>query len=324
MRYIAFRASSTAAPPDHELQTFFRQDLDELASEYLRIRKRALEDPGTAGDEGEENWAALLRHWLPSAYTIVTKGRLLGVDGRCSPQIDVIVLNPSYPQRLSSKKVYLASGVAAAFECKITLEAGHLKEAARTAGLVRELAGGRSGSPYRELFSPPIYGLLSHSHVWQNPGSTPRENVTQTLSALHEAAAHPRDLLDVVCVADAGCWIATKIAYSSRPGGTPEEPTETDQTVRTTYATWYADSGEPEPNSVAVAIASLLLRIGWEDPSIRPLADYFRWGGLAGPMKGQLKDWALKDVYSPEIAVALEARGQSPMRFWDEWSWPIL
>lgn len=139
MRYIAFRASSTAAPPDHELQTFFRQDLDELASEYLRIRKRALEDPGTAGDEGEENWAALLRHWLPSAYTIVTKGRLLGVDGRCSPQIDVIVLNPSYPQRLSSKKVYLASGVAAAFECKITLEAGHLKEAARTAGLVREL-----------------------------------------------------------------------------------------------------------------------------------------------------------------------------------------
>ncbi|BAW05030.1 conserved hypothetical protein [Nocardia seriolae] len=41
-------------------------------------------------------------------------------------------------------------------------------------------------------------------------------------------------------------------------------------------------------------------------------------------MKGQLKDWALKDVYSPEIAVALEARGQSPMRFWDEWSWPIL
>src|SRR4051812_48270027 len=41
MRYIAFRASSTAATQDHELQTFFQQDIDELASEHERIRMRA-------------------------------------------------------------------------------------------------------------------------------------------------------------------------------------------------------------------------------------------------------------------------------------------
>jgi len=95
MLYIAFQATSTAATPDHELRRFLQQDHDELASEYERIWNRTIEDPGTAGDEGEENWAELLRDWLPRSYTIVTKGRLLGVDGKLSPQMDVVVLNPS-------------------------------------------------------------------------------------------------------------------------------------------------------------------------------------------------------------------------------------
>jgi uncharacterized protein DUF6602 len=172
-KYIAFNAMSTAATPEHELQTFFQQDRDELASEYERIRRRTIEDPGTAGDEGEGNWAKLLREWLPGSHTIVTKGRLLSVDGILSPQIDVVVLNPGYPQRLLNKKVHLASGVAAAFECKNTLESSHLTKAAQTAAFVRQLAGRRSGSPYRELFSPPIYGVLAHSHVWKKPRSRP-------------------------------------------------------------------------------------------------------------------------------------------------------
>lgn len=92
-----------AVPIEHELQAFLRQDVDEIASEYRRIRARAHDDPGTAGDEGEENWAALLRSWLPSSYTVVTKGRVLGVDGKASPQLDVIVLDGSYPERLLNK-----------------------------------------------------------------------------------------------------------------------------------------------------------------------------------------------------------------------------
>ena len=50
----------------HDLHDFIRQCRDEMASEYNRIYKRATEDPGTAGDQGEENWAKLLRGWLPS------------------------------------------------------------------------------------------------------------------------------------------------------------------------------------------------------------------------------------------------------------------
>ncbi|MEV0462962.1 DUF6602 domain-containing protein [Nocardia tengchongensis] len=324
MRYIAFNASSTAATPDHDLQRFFSQDLNELAAEYQRIRSRTLEDPGTAGDQGEENWAEFLRSWLPSAYTVVTKGRLLGVDGRCSPQVDVVVLNPGYPQRLLTKKVYLASGVAAAFECKTTLEGDHLKEAAKTAALVRQLAAQRSGSPYRELFSPLVYGLLAHSHSWNKPGSTPRTNVTKNLADRHAEAVHPRDMLDVVCVADLGCWIAAKVPCYKSPGEGPEYSGETHLVACSTYATWFEDSGEPPPNAVAVAVGTLLLRLGWEDHRNRPLADYFRWVGVAGPMKGQLREWApLRHVFSAEVAAVLEARGGSATALWDEWSWPM-
>ena len=45
---------------NHELHDFLQQDLAEMQAEYVRIRKRTLEDPGTAGDEGEEVWACLL------------------------------------------------------------------------------------------------------------------------------------------------------------------------------------------------------------------------------------------------------------------------
>jgi len=40
---------------------------------YERITRRSAEDPGTAGDQAEENWAAFFRDWLPPSYPIVTK-----------------------------------------------------------------------------------------------------------------------------------------------------------------------------------------------------------------------------------------------------------
>src|SRR5919106_2243588 len=105
----------------HELEAFLRQDQAELAAEYRRIYHRTSEDPGTAGDEGEENWAALLREWLPSSYQVVTKGRVVFPDRSASSQVDVVVLRGSYPPRLLNNKLYLSSGVVAAFECKNTL-----------------------------------------------------------------------------------------------------------------------------------------------------------------------------------------------------------
>ena len=51
----------------HDLHDFMQQLSVEMAGEYNRIQRRATEDPGTAGDQGEENWAELLRR-MASIY----------------------------------------------------------------------------------------------------------------------------------------------------------------------------------------------------------------------------------------------------------------
>ena len=71
---------------DHDIHNFVQRPQRELQDEYLRIQKRAAEDPGTAGDQGEENWATLLRAWLPQYFHVVTKGRILTETGYASPR----------------------------------------------------------------------------------------------------------------------------------------------------------------------------------------------------------------------------------------------
>jgi hypothetical protein len=108
-----------------------------MIAEYERIFARTTQDPGTAGDDGEENWATVLRRWLPAGFTVVTKGRILFTDKTASPQVDVVVLRSGYPDRLLTKKLYLSSGVLAAFECKNTLKLEHIGKAAATAALLK-------------------------------------------------------------------------------------------------------------------------------------------------------------------------------------------
>lgn len=90
--------------PKHDLHDFMVQVSTELEQEYERITKTSAIDPGTAGDEGEENWAQLLRDWLPEKYTVVTKGQIISSEGELSPQVDILVLRPSYPPALRCKK----------------------------------------------------------------------------------------------------------------------------------------------------------------------------------------------------------------------------
>ena len=135
----------TGEDKTHDLHDFMMQINNEMGSEYERIRKRAIEDPGTAGDQGEENWATLLREWLPASYKVVTKGRIIGHKGSVSPQVDILVLKDSYPTKLLDKKVYLAAGVAAAFECKVTLKSEHIKQAIGNCVQIKSLFDAREG-----------------------------------------------------------------------------------------------------------------------------------------------------------------------------------
>lgn len=192
--------------PEHELHAFFRSFSNRLAEDYKASRARVHEDPGTSGDQGEESWARLLREWLPEGYSVVTKGRILGASGDASPQIDIIILKPSYPKFLKGEKYYLLDGVAAAFECKLTLKPGHLDKIMDTAKKIASLSPKQTGSPRKEIMSPLVYGLLAHSHSWKSNPKTVVSDLTDKIHELASKASEPRELPELVCVADLAGW----------------------------------------------------------------------------------------------------------------------
>ncbi|HEX3809309.1 MAG TPA: DUF6602 domain-containing protein [Rhizomicrobium sp.] len=314
----------------NDLFDFMRQIDTGLSSEYERIRKRSLEDPGTAGDQGEENWGDLLREWLPANYHVRTKGRILAHDGRAGPQVDVLVLSPVYPRYLLNKKLYLAGGVVAAFECKNTLEALHITDAVKSCVAIQDLTPKREGSPYKELFGSIAFGLLAHSHSWKGEKSTPIENIRKRLSEDDlNLVHHPRQTLDFLCVADLACWTSSRIALVG-----PSIHTDwaamadiygTEGSATSAYMEhskkarefWPEDPRDFTP--VGALLKSLLKRLSWEDISMRRLARYFELSNVAGNAHGLPRLWA-SSIYSEAVRPKVVAGQFSNGEEWDEWS----
>lgn len=314
----------------HELEVFLQQDQAEIEAEYRRIYERTSEDPGTAGDEGEENWAALLREWLPGRYEVVTKGRIVFPDRSASAQVDVLVLRASYPPRLLNKKLYLSSGVVAAFECKNTLTAAHVREATRTAAAIKTRISGSPGSLQGELRLPLVYGLLAHSHSWKADTSTPIENIDGALLEGLNGIEHPSAFIDIICVADLAAWTLghfIECPWFYEPEvrelranlGVPAEGWVLSQYTRFTEGVLAADARTPNP--IAILITHVLQWAGWDDVDVRPIADYFRVAGLMGSGTGPAVPWPLT-IFTDQVQARLRVQPPSmgPTTFWDRWS----
>lgn len=309
----------------HDLYDFMRQLSDEMAAEYDRIQKRATEDPGTAGDQGEENWAELLRGWLPRTYEVVTKGRIIGVNGRTSPQVDVLVLKDVYPEKLLNKKLYLAAGVAAAFECKTTLKASHIEAAVETCVKIKSLYPVREGTPYKELHSPIVCGLLAHSHSWKAPNSTPENNIKEKLSESdYSHVSHPRLGLDILCVVNLATWTLSNTTFiNAQEMSQWLSEQRTEGGVLSIYVghmlspNYQAEHFTP----VGTLIANLSRRLAWEDSTLRDLADYYRVTNIAGSGHGNIRFWP-DSIYTKEVKHRIETGNLSTGEdsFWDEWS----
>lgn len=310
----------------HDLYDFMRQISAEMSAEYERIQKRATEDPGTAGDQGEENWAELLRDWLPRNYEVVTKGRIISQEGDTSPQIDVLVLKSSYPKKMLNKKLYLAAGVAAAFECKTTLKAAHISDALKTCAQIKSFYQPRAGTPFKELHSPLVYGLLAHSHSWNGDKSTPEENIKRKLiESDAEFVSHPRQQLDILCVADLAAWtssIVTFIGPRQIPDWSSMASIYGAGGSATTAYIGHSYSYEQQVSQftpIGGLISYLSQKLAWEDSSVRDLADYYRITNIAGSGAGYMRKWPAS-IYSDEIRSRVEAGILSNGRPWDEWS----
>ena len=269
---------------------------ESLANDYQRIRKRSSDDPGTAGDQAEEDWAEILRSWLPAIYPVITKGRLLFEDGTSSPQVDVLVLKPSYPHGLRHEKYILAGGVIAAFECKLTLRKEHVDQAFRVASEIKRKAKPRNGTPYDELNSPPIYGLLAHSHSLG--GKRPSWNLHEVVEKYEtKYANHPRELLDVICVADTATLPLSKYVLIDKEFS-PEEKEEmkeagADGLIGTMYVIHDEDSKVLDDVGAILAsfIHELTFRMAFDDASIRGWADHLSdlgwYGGIGRTVIGR-------------------------------------
>lgn len=318
------------AEAEHALHTFMAQVTSEMASEYGRIFARSADDPGTAGDEGEENWATLLREWLPPSYHVATKGRLIAANGEMSPQVDVLVLKPFYPHKLREKKVWLANGVAAAFECKNTLRVEHLAQSAERCRSFKALFPRRTGSPARELRSSLIYGVLAHSHGWKSPGSDPAENVKRALWQAIKQANHPTDLIDIVCLADVGCWSEMAITYYEA-AWQPDAKAYLETVFGRRWgpassmvqATLASENQHQTFQPIGGLLAYLTQRLAWNDPAIRDLADYYRMANLWGQGAGQMRFWPTS-IFSAEVLQSIGAGGVTNGGDWSEWDMGIV
>ena len=308
----------------HDLKDFMRQLSNEMAAEYDRIQKRATEDPGTAGDQGEENWAELLSGWLPRSYEVVTKGRIISQDGRTSPQVDVLVLKSVYPEKLLNKKLYLAAGVAAAFECKTTLKAAHIEQAVKTCAEIKNLYPAREGTPYKELHTPIVYGLLTHSHSWKGPNATPEDNIRQKLwesDIFH--VLHPRECLDLLCVADLTTWTLYKSLFISDYELSGAPVYEANGLMKTAYIqrTPSYDGQTKRSTPIGNLISSLSRRIAWEDPILRDFVNYYWYAGIASGGTSIDRLWPAS-VYSEKVRRYIQDSGRlvgTNLLRWDEW-----
>jgi hypothetical protein len=297
-----------------EINAFMRDITTQMASDYQRIRERAADDPGTAGDQGEINWKNVLEGWLPSSYTVVTKGRIINAKGDASPQVDVLVLKPSYPPKLRDQKYYLTGGVAAAFECKITLKAEHIEEAFANAAALRDILPQRSGSIQRELDSGIVYGLLAHSHVWKGAASTPVENIERCLYAADEKyVRHPKQMVDHICVSDL-CFVTALKA----PWLGPYKEADVQRLSKlarygprgcpaTGYLTYAPNATSANP-PVGALICHMMYDLALEDPSVRSMSAFFTMSKMSVTGRTYERLWDEK-IYSPQILQSVLAAG---------------
>ncbi len=287
----------------HDLVEFLNRANKEIQSEYLRVTRKSSEDPGTAGDQGEENWKHILEMWIPDYFHIVTKGRIINEEGKCGPQIDILVLSPEYPKQLLSCKEYLAAGVVAAFECKLTLRSTDIRKFIENSKKIRNLVSEYDGNKTirSELVSPVYYGLLAHSHSWKKPKSKPLDTLNkQLLRCDNEIITHPKEMPNCICVADLGSWHSAKILL----------PTDMNNdtlncSVNTAYVKAMTDAANYTP--IGAMIYDLLEHLAWDYSNMRSMVRYLNNMSIESSGEGALRQWG--DILNNNVKHQVQWQG---------------
>jgi hypothetical protein len=271
-----------------------------MQTEWERLRAEAGDDPQKVGHEGEGIWVDLLSKWLPSSYEVAKRKYILSEtdDAPHSGETDIVIFSPGYPEALRERAEVLAGGVAAAFYSRLTLDADSIRDATKRAVDTRRRLEQRYDTVRGEMLGPFPVGLLSPSHCWKGARSTPFENVTNAFVARDdELVNHPRECLDLICVADLATWYTVRNPWMQVGDQGPRCLTS-------------AMSAHPElsPTPIAGFVMHLLRRLSYADPSLRPMAAGLWALNLLGGGGGRAREWELDHVFSDRVLQQLPGR----------------
>lgn len=309
---------------ENEIRSVLDSVQREIADDYKRIHSKAKLDPGSAGDKGEEMWKHFLESWLPTSFIIVTKGNIIFKNGEISPQIDILILNPDYPQKLLEKKIYYIDGVVAAFECKLTLTADNITEAMQTSTLLKQQALRKNGNPYSELHSNIIYGLLAQSHSWKQSNSKPIENIERKIFEYdRQYTKHPRDMIDVICVADLATWIAIKLCVII-----PKMENVNDMfksQLQTTYLQFSNEIKTKTGNSQTInplcsLIYSITKILAKDFQNVRNILNIYHSKNFINEGLGVARSWDMDLILSQELKNKVSQGKMTSSEEWDDWN----
>lgn len=292
-------------PSDHMHLEWLRRTAQDMGEDYARIFKKLSESEGRvqeSGHEIEEAWATFLSNWLPPTYEVGIRKYIVGeVDTGYPFETDVVVFRPSYPKSLRKKTHVLVSGVAAAFSVKSTIRAQWIEEVTQESAALQRMLAPREGTLRKELVRPFPYGLLTLSHDWKKPGSTPALNVSRELYRRDlEKSCHPRESVDLICVPDLGVWNKATIFNAplhvqlSNFSDLPDEDAVAlvEQLNRPQLKTVHVHTPSDDGGqAIAVFLTALYSLLAIGDPTIAELARSFSHMGGGTEGSGTQRDW---------------------------------
>ena len=276
------------------------------------------------GHAAEHVWGDLLERWLPPQYEVAYRRYILPeIDpvGYEMRETDIVIFRPGYPTALRGKKEVLAAGVLAAFSVKLTLDRAGVTEAIAEAANVRRHTAPRLGTPRQETTQPFRYGVLAHAH---NFGAKPRGNVAAAYDRadrLH--SRHPRESLDLICIADLGVW--SKLTSTCSPVWNDSERQKGNlvadhYSVQTTLIdnetalssihprTSGADFASNDLSPLTVFISDLYSFLAQEDDMAEPFYRGLIGSSLSGSGMGSGREWSLEAVYSESVLSSIFGR----------------
>lgn len=268
-----------------EVRRWFEFIQAEIAEDFSSARLAHGEDIQRAGHEGESTWADLFAKWLPPGYGVGVRKYIIGPDQSAKPfETDIVIFEPAYPQHLRYRTKIHAAGVAAAFSVKLTARADHCREVGLWASGLAALGVPDESTLEGQLLSTFPTGFLAHSHAL---GADPVEKLKVGFDQISANAAHPRELVDLVCVADVGTLVCNRIAYINY-----------EQTGPQTLTHYVSMDDKESYGAVAHLLVSLFSLLGRTNPSLKKLALGLSAETLTGHGVGHQTVWDPRAVFS--------------------------